>query len=292
MKIDFYIAGIQKSGTTNLAYLLSKSSNIITHPQTECTFFYDENEYNKGVRYFKKTYFFKKEHLHHPHYRLIKHSNSFVSVDTFKRVLQHSPDVQFLLVFRDPVQRFFSSYMMERARSLYPYDIKQAMKIAFSDKQSVEHRIFYSFGEYDKWIERIMKEIDRKHLYFFLFEELYNDVEHHFEQFAKKYGLAVNMEFSMPSPIQNAHKEYKYYWYQKVISSLKRSGIKGSIKRWIPARHWANLVKRVEGANFTEPKEKYKMDTAEESILREKYYHSIKRFEAITGLKTIWLNNN
>ncbi|MCX7728814.1 MAG: sulfotransferase domain-containing protein, partial [Bacteroidia bacterium] len=107
MKVDFYIAGIQKSGTTNLAYLLSQSSNIVSHPQMECTFYWDQNEYNKGVKFLRNYYFFNTndETLNH-HFVLLKHSNSFTNVQILQKILKDNPNVHFLLVFRNPVQRY------------------------------------------------------------------------------------------------------------------------------------------------------------------------------------------
>ncbi len=246
MKIDFYIAGIQKSGTTNLASILTKSSNIYTHQQLECTFFHDTDEYKEGAQYLKKNYFFHvHENFKNSHYCLIKHSGTFTCVDTFKRVINHSPHVQFLLVFRNPIQRFVSSYLMEKTRSLYPYDLKTAIDISISDKNSIEHKIFYSYGEYDKWSKSIFAQIDEKKIHIFLFEELYNDVEHHLENFAKKYNLNINTNVLNQLSIQNSHKEYKHHWYQKIVVKLKQQKqLKKQIKKIIPSKHWIALTKK------------------------------------------------
>lgn len=294
MKIDFYIAGVQKSGTTNLAYLLSKCSNIITHPQMECTFFYDDAEYVKGLNYLQKTYFFHYHQNGSLYYSLIKHSGSFTSVNALKRALQHSPDIRFLLIFRNPIQRFISSYLMEKTRSLYPYDIKTAVNISISNKNSIEHKIFYTYGLYDIWLKNILQHIQEQNLHLFLFEELYDDTEHHIEQFAKKYNLNLNpnvlKQIALQNTFQNNYKEYKHHWYQKMMIRLKQSSLKKSIKKVIPPQHWTNLIRKIEHLNLVEPDEKYTIDKETENILKENYYTSIKNFESLTGLKTNWLN--
>jgi len=291
MKIDFYIAGFQKAGTTNLAYVLSKCSNIVTHPQMECTFFYDEKEYAKGYRFLEKNYFFDvPAHINGTHYRLIKHSNSFTKVESFERAVKHSPDVKFILIFRNPVQRFVSSYLMERTRSLYPNDLKKAIEIALSDKNSFEHQVFYSFGKYDEWLKKILGKINENQIHYFLFEDLYNDIEHHLEQFSKKYNLNLDTSVLSNLPVQNTQKEFKSTRYQKLIVKLRHSKIKENIKALIPVKYWVKLTKKLEHINLVEPQEKFIIDKDLENILAESYYSSIKNFEAITGLKTNWLN--
>lgn len=296
MKIDFYIAGIQKSGTTNLAYLLNKCSNIITHPQMECTFFYNEHEYQKGFDYLQKEYFFNYHETSNgvPHYTLIKHSGTFTNPDVFLRVMNHSPDVKFLLIFRNPIQRFVSSYLMEQTRSLYPYDLKTAIQKSISDTSSIEHKIFYTYGQYDVWLKNILHQVPQKNIHLFLFEELYDDTEHHIEQFAKHYDLNLNLnnlkEISNQGTIQNSHKEYRSYWYQKIVVKLRHSSLKKSVKKLIPTPYWTKLIRKIEHLNLIEPQEKYTIEDELKTLLKEHYYTSIKNFEEITGLKTNWLN--
>lgn len=291
MKVDFYIAGVQKSGTTNLAYLLSNCANVITHPQMECTFFYNEEEYKRGLDFLRNSYFFNANgQVDGKAYKLMKHSNSFTSVETLDRVIRHFPDVKILLVFRNPVQRFVSSYLMEQTRSLYSYDLRVAVDRALKHKDGFEYQVFYLFGEYDRWLSRILQKVSEKQIHYFLFEELFEDTEHHLEQFGKQYGLNINTAVIKQLPVQNVHKEYKHYYYQKLIVHLRHSRIKETVKKFIPVRHWVKWTKKLEHINLVEPQEKYVIDREIEEVLMERYYSSIKNFETITGLKTNWLN--
>lgn len=292
MKIDFYIAGMQKSGTTNLAYLLSKCSNILTHPQTECTFFYDTQEYKQGIQYLQKNYFWSIKNKAPSSYTLLKHSHTFTCTDTIQRVLKHSPQVTFILIFRNPIHRFISSYLMERTRSLYPHSLDKAIQIAFSNTDSFEHKVFYEFGLYDQWLQNIFKIIPQKNIHLFLFEDLYNDLEHHIEQFANQYHLDIHTETLkniQSTPIQNAYKEYKYYWYQKLIVHWRHSSIKKCIKKLIPAPQWIKLIKKIEHINLIEPEQPPPIKDELKYLLLEKYRSSIEKFEALTGYKTNWL---
>jgi len=288
-KIDFYIAGIQKAGTTNLAYLLGKANNVITHPQLECTFFYDLNEFNKGVEYLNNYYFFDAKNCPKDFYRVIKHSNTFTSIGTFQRVLQCSPNVQFILIFRNPIQRLVSSYLMEKTRSLYPHSLEKAIDIALNNNSSFEHRVFFAFGKYDKWLTDILKVVNEKQLTYFLFEDLYNDIDHHIGQFSQKYHIDIDLTLLKNVPIQNAQKKFKHEWYQKMIIKLRQSKIKNHIKKIIPAKHWVKWTKKIEHFNYIEPETKFKISKDQENILKDAYYQSILNFERMTGLKTNWL---
>ncbi|GIV27331.1 MAG: hypothetical protein KatS3mg027_1145 [Bacteroidia bacterium] len=270
MRIDFYIAGIQKAGTTNLAYLLSNSTNIVTHPQLECTFFYDNREYHKGNDYLKKTYFFNTI-FKDEQYTLIKHSNSFSKPEILRRVLKHSPQAQIILVFRNPIQRFVSSYLMEKTRSLYPLELKDSVSKALNDKNSFEHKVFYSFGLYDEWLTKIFQTVSDKNIHLFLFEELYNDVEHHLEMFCSKYHITIDINKLKNLPIQNSQKLIKNHWYQKLYLHFRNSKLKNFIKPFIPIKHWVELSKKIEHFNYIEPENKYIIDSEIENILKDAY---------------------
>lgn len=292
MRIDFYIAGIQKSGTTNLAYLLSRSSNIITHPQMECTYYWDEKEYTKGKKYLRKNYFFDfKGKDFETHYTLLKHSNSFTNPEVLKRVVSENPQVQILLVFRNPVQRYISSFLMEKTRSLYPLTLSQSIEKALSDKNSFEHQVFLKYGEYDYWIEKILNIIPENNLHFFLFEELYDDKEFHLKNFTQKYQLDFNPYALKNVSIINTYKEPQNSLYQKILVNLRHSNIKNIIKQLIPIKYWVQLSQKIEHINLIEPPQKPLIEKELENILSDYYSNSIVRFEQLTGLKTNWLFN-
>jgi hypothetical protein len=289
MKIHFYIAGVQKSGTTNLAYLLSQSSNIVTHPQTECTFYYDENEYKRGFSYLKKHYFFDKKNFEN-NYVLIKHSNSFTHLKVLSNALKDNPEILFLLVFRHPVQRFYSSYLMEKTRSLYSLSFEEAVERALGDESSFEHRVFLKFGCYDTWLQNILSVIPEKNIELFLFEELFEDTQRHLQAFAHKYNLHFDIEALNHLSIKNSYKEYKNYWYQRVVKRLRRSRIKNIFKSILPPKYWVSLTKNIEHFNLIEPNEKQPINPAIEERLLNYYIQSIEKFEQMTGIKTQWIN--
>ena len=47
-KIDLFIAGVQKSGSTSLYQYLVQHPDLLSHPQKEMTFFYNDDEYAQG----------------------------------------------------------------------------------------------------------------------------------------------------------------------------------------------------------------------------------------------------
>lgn len=290
MKVDFYIAGTQKSGTTHLSYILSRSSEICIHPQIECTFFFNQEEYNRGIQYLKRNYFF--HYRNHSSKRiLIKHSYSYTRPDVLQRALQHNPHIQIILIFRNPIKRFLSSYQMEVTRSLYPYDLHTAVKKALKEPLSVERKVFFELGLYDYWLEQIMPIIPSSQLHLFLFEELYNDTTHHISEFAKKFNLNIDTSVIHTLEIQNSHKVYRNYWIQRFIRKLKRLPVKNYIKRIIPPPLWVSLTQQIEHVNLIEPDDFFKIDTQIKEILKEQYALSIERFEKITGFQTNWLQS-
>ncbi len=291
MKVDFFIIGTQKSGTTNLAYLLSKSLHIITHPQLECTFFYNDNEYQKGLKYLQKTYFYHhKKITKSPTYYLLKSGAAYTHIDSIKRALDHNPDMKFLMIFRNPINRFISSYYMECARNVYHNTLEKTIDIALNNPASIEHKIFYRLGLYDYWLKQILPIIPIASREIFIFEDLYTNKEAHLLDFAKKYNLELSASAINGHEIKNSAKSFNNKGYQKLIVKLKNSIARPIIKSILPVPLWVNLTQVIENSNLIEPQDTPIVDENLKDRLREAYAQSILNFEKIIGVKTNWLN--
>jgi hypothetical protein len=108
---DFLIVGAQKSATTSVHYYLSQHPKLIgSRPKEVCFFDRDEN-YERGVSWYKHNFPNTKS--------LLKNHKYFESTPEYlyrtyvaERIHKFNPDLKIIILLRDPVQRAFSAWSM------------------------------------------------------------------------------------------------------------------------------------------------------------------------------------
>src|SRR6185295_13613127 len=111
-KIDLMIVGAQKSGTTSLKNYLGQHPAIITHLQTEFSFFVEEKEYINGMESAFKIYF--SDVVPYGSRRIVaKSASMYLNEKSLQRLRRSNPDCQVVILLRNPVERAYSSYLME-----------------------------------------------------------------------------------------------------------------------------------------------------------------------------------
>lgn len=110
-KISLMIIGAQKAGTTSMKNYLGQHPALQVHPHKELSYFFDPAEYSKGFDTALRKYY------NHPFdsTRLIaKNAGLYVSENGIKRLKEHNPDCKLVIILRNPVERTYSSYLMEK----------------------------------------------------------------------------------------------------------------------------------------------------------------------------------
>src|SRR3954466_14701522 len=125
-KLNFILIGAQKSGTTALHYFLTKHPRIMMGDQQEMHFFDNEEVFSKPIDYAKL----------HSHYQP-------VSVETVvgectpsylywepaaARIHQYNPAIKLLVLLRNPTDRAFAHWNMQRFKGREPLDFLDALK--------------------------------------------------------------------------------------------------------------------------------------------------------------------
>ena len=109
-RLDFILAGAQKSGTTALHYFLSKHPDITMGDQQEMHFFDNDAAFVSHVDY---------EQLH-KHYPLLAPSTiagdctpSYMYYEpAAERIWKYNPKIKLLIILRNPVDRAFAHWNM------------------------------------------------------------------------------------------------------------------------------------------------------------------------------------
>src|SRR6266576_212276 len=173
-RLDFILAGAQKSGTTALHYFLSKHPNIAMGDQQEIHFFDNDALFASEVDS-------EELHKHYPPLGLSTIAGDCTPSYIYhepaaERIWKYNPKTKLLILLRNPVDRAFAHWNMQRFRGREPLDFFDAVreeKARIAGAPPVEARRFayVDRGFYGKQLERLFKFFPRDQLKAVKFED-------------------------------------------------------------------------------------------------------------------------
>jgi hypothetical protein len=178
-KLDFIVAGAQKCGTTALHYFLEKHPSIALPDKQELHFFDDEELFASGVNY---------EQLHGSFHSRAHSEVAGESTPVYlywrpvmERIWNYNKTIKLIVLLRNPVDRAFSHWNMQRERGYETLDFLEAIKIEPQrQKEAVplQSRRFSYVGRglYAQQMERVLQFFPRPQVKIVRFEELRGDV--------------------------------------------------------------------------------------------------------------------
>src|SRR5436189_2276546 len=177
-RLDFILAGAQKSGTTALHYFLSKHPDITMGDQQEIHFFDNDALFASEPDY---------EQLH-KHHLLLPVSTiagdctpSYIYYEpAAERIWKYNPQIKLLMILRNPVERAFAHWNMQRFKGREPLDFFDAVReeqTRISGAPPAEAR---RFAYVDRWfygrqLARFLKLFPREQVKVVKFEEFKKD---------------------------------------------------------------------------------------------------------------------
>jgi Sulfotransferase domain len=187
-KLDFVIAGAQKSGTTALHYYLQKHPQITLGDQQEIHFFDNDELFARPVDY----------ELLHRHFPPVTRSTRLRDATArqaiagdctpsylyhrpaMERIWNYNPAIKLIVLLRNPVERAFAHWNMQRFKNREPLDFLQAVKEEASRMQgatAVEARriAYVDRGRYSEQLERVFKFFPREQVKLVKFEHFRGD---------------------------------------------------------------------------------------------------------------------
>lgn len=122
---NFFIVGVQKAATTSLHNYLLYHPEIYLPAQKETKFFVDDKRYAKGIDYYEKTYF--SDWNSQPAVGEIDPDYIYFQ-NALERISLHIniSATKFIFIFRNPVDRAFSHYLMTYRRGFEPLSFEDA----------------------------------------------------------------------------------------------------------------------------------------------------------------------
>ncbi len=169
-RIDLFIVGAQKSGTTSLKNYLGEHPEITSHLQKEFAFFYDDAEYALGETKAFRKYFLK---LPKKNVTIAKNAGLYVKEAAVARLKDHNPDCTLAMILRNPVERAYSAFQMERNYGNFSGQFEDLSTIlATADSTDWRYEFFIKMGMYAQYLQTIYKYFPREQVLLYRFEDL------------------------------------------------------------------------------------------------------------------------
>lgn len=209
-KIALFIGGAQKAGTTSLKEYLGEHPDVITHSQKEFAYFYDDADFRKGQESAFKKYF----HQHHPERKLIaKNAGLYVKEEGIRRLHDHNPECEFVLILRNPVERTYSAYQMERnyGHIRDPFEIMGEV-IRIKDKSDWRYDFFIRMSLYVQHLKTIYRYFPKEQVSIFRFEDLGTAPDKICSELFRKIGVRDDFQpdFSVKHNVTHHSRSVKY----------------------------------------------------------------------------------
>lgn len=152
--IDVMIIGAQKAGTTSLLRYLGEHPRCISHPQKEFAFFVNPSDYQYSYEKAYNKYFSNYPITEHTTL-IAKSAALFSSEDSIKLLYEHNPNCKLILILRNPVERAYSSYLMEKNYGNAKFDFSELPELIRNHKQNDKNWDFSFFIDYGLYINYI-----------------------------------------------------------------------------------------------------------------------------------------
>jgi hypothetical protein len=158
-KVNFVIAGAQKAGTSALDVYLRAHPQICMANLKEVHFFDNEDVFKKSETDYA---FYHSFFSPNPRHRLLGETTPIYMYwyDAPKRIWEYNPSMKIIIILRNPIERAYSHWNMERARENDSYsfwDAIQSEQQRCRESLPYQHRI-YSYvnrGFYTEQLRRV-----------------------------------------------------------------------------------------------------------------------------------------
>jgi len=172
---DFIIIGAQKSGSSTLYWWLYQHPQLAMSFDKETKFF--DRHFNKGVNWYRHQF-----PLSHGNNKLAGDNTPYYIFHPLvpERIYKTCPKAKLILILRNPVDRAYSQFQMERRKGRETHDtfeaaiegemqrIKQAkaelLKAPLKNNHNHENTSYLSRGKYVEQVRDWLKWFDREQL--------------------------------------------------------------------------------------------------------------------------------
>lgn len=233
------IIGAQKAGTTSLLHYLGEHPDCFSHPQKELGYFTDDKEYNDGLdRVFRKYY----ADLSESHKKVIgKNASLLTNKVGLQRLKDINPDCQIVVILRNPVERTYSSYLMEKNYSAVKFKFEELPDLINKHAKNDESwgfNFFIDFSLYAHHLKDLYSFFPKEQVTVILYRELKSDATGVCREIFEKLGVDPNFKPNVAVKHNETKKTRSLTYSMMVMRLLKNNNpIKRFLKLFIPEKN-------------------------------------------------------
>src|SRR5438309_1356534 len=174
-KLDFLVAGAQKSGTTALNYYFRRHPRIALPFKKELHFFDNDELFAGGNVSYEPLY----EMFRPARPGSIAGENTPIYLywrPALPRIRNYNSEMKFIVILRNPIERAFSQWNMQRTRGNEQFDFIEAVeaeprRIAEAAPKQLRKFSYLDRGRYGEQLERAFRLFPRERFLVIKYEE-------------------------------------------------------------------------------------------------------------------------
>lgn len=174
--VSIAIVGAPKCATTSMLRYLGQHPEVHDHPQAECDFFLNPEEFERGWPAARERYYPKDPGP--PVHLALKRALMLYDQGSLERLAQHNPRVVVTAMLRNPADRAFSAYKYARLRGWQkPESFESAIEpeLVNGPVRDVDRHGaggYLSTGVYVWHVQRLLEVFPREQVHLFTTEEV------------------------------------------------------------------------------------------------------------------------
>ena len=183
MKVDFFIVGAPKAGTTSLYHYLNEHPQVEMSLQKEPDYFSDKAIQSQGMYYGKNRIDTEEKYngLFNTQKKDVIFGEGSVSYLFYPTVAQdikaYNPIAKIIIMLRNPINRAFSHYLMDYRLGLVSDSFEDIINKKSRDKNAqLFYQQYIKVGEYATQLKRYFDIFDKENILLVDYEDFKNDV--------------------------------------------------------------------------------------------------------------------
>ena len=214
MKVDFFIVGAPKAGTTSLYHYLNEHPQIEMSLQKEPDYFSDKEIQIQGLYYSKNRIDTEEKYngLFNTQKKDVIFGEGSVSYLFYPTVAQdikvYNPMAKIIIMLRNPIERAFSHYLMDYRLGLVSDSFEDIINKKSKHKNAhLFYQQYIKVGEYAAQLKRYCDIFDKKNILLIDYENFKSDVTgtvnsaYSFLNISAEFSVDINKKhntFTMP----------------------------------------------------------------------------------------------
>ena len=234
MKVDFFIVGAPKAGTTSLYHYLSEHPQVEMSSQKEPDYFSDKAIHEQGMYYAKnrvdtldkyESLFVQKES--------VVYGEASVSYLFYENVAEdikkYNPNAKIIIMLRDPIERAFSHYLMDYRLGLISVSFEKVLaKISKLKNAHLFYQQYIELGKYTTQIQRYLDSFEQESILFIDYDDFKKNVPetvnqvYSFLNISTDFTANINTKYNASTMPKNKIIRfiYSFVFLRKILTFL------------------------------------------------------------------------